>query len=80
MNILSDSGIRFVAVSRWQRDMALRSSLLRDKEIVVVPHAFPVEEYYIEPLQGFESEKLRFITKNYRKKLIVMGAARLMTL
>jgi len=77
MNILCDSDIRFVAVSLWQRDMALRSSLLRDKEIVVIPHAFPVEEYYIEPLQGFESEKLWFITKNYRKKLIVMGAARL---
>ena len=77
MNLFQDSGISFVAVSRWQRDMALRSSLLRGDKIEVVPHAFPVEEYYTEPQVGFDSDKLGFISENPHKKLIVMGAARL---
>lgn len=64
MRVFANSGIRFVAVSRWQRDMALRSSLLGGMDIEVIPHAFPVEDYYFNGAQG-------------EKKTVVMGAARL---
>lgn len=64
MRVFANSGIRFVAVSRWQRDVALRSSLLGGMDIEVIPHAFPVEDYDFKGVQG-------------EKRTIVMGAARL---
>ncbi|MDE6528539.1 MAG: glycosyltransferase [Muribaculaceae bacterium] len=75
--IFNQSNIRFVAVSSWQRDLALRGSLLKNHEIEVIPHAFPVEMSHISPRADFTSEKLEFINRLDGKKLIVMGAARL---
>lgn len=77
MRIIMESPIRFAAVSSWQRSQALRSSLLRGKEIALLPHAFPVELSHIVPVPEFPSEKLSFLNRPDRKKLIVMGAARL---
>ena len=77
MSAIAQSPIRFAAVSSWQRDVAMRSSLLRGKQIEILPHAFPVELSYTTPLPDFKSEKLAFINNLGDKKLIVMGAARL---
>lgn len=68
--------LQFVAVSRWQHEVCLRSSLLRDRAIHVLPHAFPVEDYAVEPsADGLAS--LRGIGINPGRRLIVMAAARL---
>lgn len=77
MRVIGQSPIRFIAVSSWQRDMALRSSLLRGKGIDVIPHAFPVELAYTEPRGDATSEKLAFLNSLGNRRLIVMGAARL---
>lgn len=77
MRIIGQSNIRFAAVSKWQRDIAMRSSMLRGRDIEVIPHAFPVELSHIEPRLDFKSEKLAFLNRLNGKKLIVMGAARL---
>lgn len=58
--------LRLVAVSHWQRDMALKSPLLKDKQIEVIPHPFPVELY--QPGEKVDKEG---------KRLVVMAAARL---
>lgn len=54
--------VRFVAVSSWVRDMAHRSSLLRDARVEVIPNVYPLERYKI----GVKEPGL-----------IVMGAERL---
>ncbi len=77
MRVIGQSPIRFITVSSWQRDMALRSSLLRGKGIDVIPHAFPVELAYTEPRGDATSEKLAFLNSLGNRRLIVMGAARL---
>lgn len=70
--------IRFVAVSRWQRDEAAASRLLRDREIDVLPHAFPVENYPTAPCLDALPHELEFLSAMpHGRKLIVMGAARL---
>lgn len=77
MNIIGESPIRFAAVSSWQRDQAMRSPILRGKNIAVLPHAFPTGLSHTAPRPGFQSEKLRFLDMHQDRKLIVMGAARL---
>ncbi len=41
--------IHFVAVSRWLRLMASESSLMRGQRVDVIPNAFPVDSFHIEP-------------------------------
>jgi len=77
MGIFKLGNIKFLAVSRWQRDVALRSSLLREEAIGVLPHAFPVEQYPTTSGGGLLPDELRFLGRLKDKKLIVMGAARL---
>lgn len=67
MDIFRRYPIKFLAVSRWQREQCLKGSLLRGMDIEVLGHAFPVEESTTEPAEGSDCGKLR----------IVMGAARL---
>lgn len=67
MDIFRRYPIKFLAVSRWQREQCLKGSLLRGMDIEVLGHAFPVEESITEPAEGSDCGKLR----------IVMGAARL---
>lgn len=64
--IFGAENLRLTAVSSWQRDMALRSFILQGKEIEVIPHPFPVEEY----IPGVKVNE-----KGERR--IVMAAARL---
>lgn len=77
LDLFSDPGIRFIAVSRWQRDAALQGSILRNRQIDILPHAFPVELYHTTPKPQLHSGKLSFLADNRDKQLIVMGAARL---
>lgn len=67
MDIFRSYPIKFLAVSRWQREQCLKGSLLRGMDIEVLGHAFPVEEFSTEPVVASDRGKLR----------IVMGAARL---
>lgn len=67
MDIFRSYPIKFLAVSRWQREQCLKGSLLRGMDIEVLGHAFPVEEFSTEPVVAYDRGKLR----------IVMGAARL---
>ncbi|MDE6085420.1 MAG: glycosyltransferase, partial [Muribaculaceae bacterium] len=65
-------GLKMIAVSSWLRDRAKESSLLAEREVYLVPNAFPAQDFYTEPSglpvpAGIDSEK----------KLIIMGAARL---
>lgn len=62
--------IKFVAVSHWLADRARESSLLRDRDVCVIPNAFPVDSFKTEP-----SIKFSYIPDGY--KVILMGAARL---
>lgn len=64
--------IHFVAVSSWLERKCRESSLLCRCRISVIPNAFPVEEFYIEPRRSRTDMGLP-----EGKRLIVMGAARL---
>ena len=64
--------IHFVPVSSWLRDRCKESSLMRGQHISLIPNAFPVEDFYIEPKSSRQSLGLP-----EGKKLILMGAARL---
>lgn len=66
------SGIRFVAVSSWLRRKAEESALLKDRDILVIPNAFPVEDFHIVPKDPSTPFGLP-----YGKRFILMGAARL---
>lgn len=70
--LYSSAPIRFVAVSEWVRRKAAESSLLRDKPVTVIPHAFPVERYSIAP-----DRQLDMPGVDTSRRLILFGAARL---
>ena len=75
--LFSQLPVQFIAVSHWQRDIAYKSPLLQGKDIEVLPHAFPVEEYRVKPDADMLPEKIRGIIAGNPRKLIAMGAARL---
>lgn len=64
--IFANENLRLVAVSNWQRNQALKSSILCNKEISVIPHPFPIDLY--QPGVKTDAEG---------KRIIVMAAARL---
>lgn len=64
--------LRFVAVSTWLAQKAAESALMRNIGVEVIPNAFPVDEFYMEPKRGRAVWALP-----EDKKIIVMGAARL---
>ncbi len=70
LTILSNSSLKFLAVSNWQRNIARRSALISSCDIDVLPHAFPVEDYAFELTTAP-------LFRAPEQKLIVMGAARL---
>ncbi len=70
--LYDNADITFVAVSTWLADICRRSSLLHDKDLVIIPNAFPVDEFYLTPRKKRED-----IGLPGGKKIIVMGAARL---
>lgn len=66
----SHPNLTFVAVSRWLRDKALASRLLRDHDIEVIHNAFPIERFDSKReanAHGIDSDKI----------VVTMGAARL---
>ena len=65
-HVFSASNLRLVAVSGWQREQAMQSTILGGKEITVIPHAFPVDDFR-------PGEKIL----PGGKRLVVMAAARL---
>lgn len=72
-NRLYDSvPVTFVAVSHWLHDRAMQSKLIKRRDVRVIHNAFPVEKFSPEP--KFPRRELGLPE---RKKLIVMGAARL---
>lgn len=62
--ILSDLGIRYVAVSSWLASRARKSSLLRSADVRVIPNAFCLPDVEDHP-------------RNDAERVIIMGAARL---
>lgn len=66
--------IHFVAVSGWLKRMASESSLMRGQRVDVIPNAFPVDSFHIEPRRSRAELGLP-----EGKKLIIMSAARLDT-
>lgn len=70
--LYSSAPIRFVAVSEWVKRKAAESSLLRDRPVTVIPHAFPVEDYTIAP-----DRPLSLPGVDTSRNLIVFGAARI---
>lgn len=64
--------IRFVSISSWQRQNALQSSLMAERDITRIPNAFPVDSFPVKPIRPGEFPG----TKGF-KNIIVFGAARL---
>lgn len=72
MHLYDNTSITFVAVSNWLAERARQSSLLRDRRLEVIPNAFPIETFHIEPREDFPT----FDPIDGRRRLI-FGAARL---
>ncbi|MDE5848656.1 MAG: glycosyltransferase [Muribaculaceae bacterium] len=66
-NLYSKCGIRFVAVSSWLAGKASDSSLLRDRDIAVIPNPFPIPETETHRRERNAGDPVR----------IIFGAARL---
>lgn len=66
-------GPNFVAVSNWLANIGRNSSLLRQRQITIIPNAFDVEAYRYEP--KLKRIELKLPDESY--KLITMCAARL---
>ncbi|MDE6612768.1 MAG: glycosyltransferase [Muribaculaceae bacterium] len=64
--------IHFVAVSHWLKGLATQSSLMRGQRVDVIPNAFPVDSFYINPRSSRASLGLP-----EGKKIMIMSAARL---
>ena len=72
--LYNSSNIHFVAVSQWLADKARESLLLRNANISVIHHAFPVDFFKTSVVSDVPSQLLSLPRD---RKLIVMGAARL---
>ena len=70
--LYESSPLSFVAVSSWLAEKCRQSSLFTHFEPAVIPNAFPVGEFYIEPIKTRHELNLPA-----DKKIILMGAARL---
>lgn len=64
--------LQFVAVSRWLKERAMQSSLLKGRDVRVIANAFPTEQFAVDAPYTPAIEALRGY---YR--VIVLGAARL---
>lgn len=62
--------LHFVAVSNWLKEKCSESALLKDKDVHVIPNAFPIEKFSFKRRKNLEG-----IPED--KKVIIMGAARL---
>lgn len=66
------SNLKFVAVSSWLAEKARKSAISSNIPVVVIPNAFPVDDYYIKPRRSRAE-----IGISGDEPLVVMGAARL---
>lgn len=66
------TNIQFVAVSHWLAEKCAESSLLRQRNVKVIPNAFPIDTFTTTPRHRVESFNI-----DYSRNLILMGAARL---
>ncbi len=62
--------VTFVAVSNWLAERCRESSLLRGREVRVIPNAFPIDSFTIDTTADLGNLALK-------KNVIIMGAARL---
>lgn len=70
--LYSNTDIKFVAVSNWVKQCAQKSSLLRDKDVRVIPNAFPSDLFRTTSDRPFTAK-----TRNGFKHIIAFGAAKL---
>ncbi|MDE6498762.1 MAG: glycosyltransferase [Muribaculaceae bacterium] len=73
MQCYDRSGITFVAVSSWLAERCRESSLMRGRRVEVIPNAFPVDEFSLEPAHT----RAELGLPDDGRHIIVMGAARL---
>ena len=73
--IYPNPNIHFVAVSSWLAEKCAESPLLADREIHVIPTAFPVEEFTRGPF--LSRSELGLPQEEDNRDIILMGAARL---
>lgn len=71
IKLYNEADITFVAVSNWLADRCRQSTVMAGQRVVVIPNAFPADEYARPP--KFSRADLNLP----EGKLIVMGAARL---
>lgn len=70
--LYDNTGIQFVAVSNWVRECAMKSSLLRDKEVKVIHNAFPSDLFRTSSDRPFTAgSRYNF------DRIIAFGAAKL---
>ncbi|MBD5277150.1 MAG: glycosyltransferase [Bacteroides sp.] len=67
------AGITFVAVSSWLADRCRESGLMQGQRVEVIPNAFPVDEFGLEPLHS----RAELGLPDDGRHIVVMGAARL---
>lgn len=70
--LYASTPVTFVAVSHWLADCAHRSSLLGDRDVRVIPNAFPINSF---PTVPSASPEVFNIPPD--RNIILMGAARL---
>lgn len=71
-NLYDDADIRFVAVSNWLAEKCAESSLLRNRNIEVIPNAFPINLFHTAPTRPLPWRDI-----DQTKTIILMGAARI---
>lgn len=64
--------VAFVAVSNWLKGKCSESRLLSDRDVRVIPNAFPAKTFITQPRYLVQTFDL-----DYSKNIILMGAARL---
>lgn len=67
------SHVVFVAVSTWLAALCRQSPLLRDRRVEVIPNAFPVDDFGLEP----EMDLAALGLPDDGRRILLMGAARL---
>lgn len=68
--LYDSTNLTFVAVSNWLARCAARSTLLSERDVRVIPNAFPVDSFFTKPTQIVDR-------LGEASNIILMGAARL---
>lgn len=73
MRLYDNTDIKFVAVSNWLAECSGKSSLLKNRGVVTIPNAFPIESFSTTPQHDVHT----LLNLPDKRKIILMGAARL---